>query len=59
MCVCVCVFACACACVCVCVCVTHLHSLLDAVGGSGVLRAVQVGEEHGVDQSRLPQPGLA
>ena len=38
---------------------TYLDGFLYPRRGSGVLCAVDVGEEHGVDQGGLSQPGLA
>lgn len=33
----------------------HLHSLLDALGGTGVILGVQVSQEQGVDECRFPK----
>ena len=37
---------------------SHLNSLLDPCGGSGVVRGVDVVEEHRVDERRLAEPGF-
>ena len=38
---------------------SHLHGLLDALGGPGVVLGVQVGQEERVYERRFTQSGLA